>query len=49
MQGLTLNTNTGYNATLLPVLSFKRIGEDTAFDVPAGTKVIQVIDCVGKN
>jgi hypothetical protein len=46
---LKLNTNTGYNATLIPILSFKRIGEDDAFSVPTGTQLVQVIDCVGKN
>lgn len=46
---LKLNTSTGYNATLIPILSFKRIGEDDAFSVPTGTQLVQVIDCVGKN
>lgn len=46
---LKLNTNTGYNATLIPILSFKRVGEDDAFSVPVGTQLIQVVDCVGKN
>lgn len=49
MPTLTLNTNTGYNATLLPVLSFKRVDGNNAFDIPTGTSVVQVIDCVGKN
>jgi hypothetical protein len=46
---LKLNTSTGYNATLIPILSFKRIGEDDAFSVPTGTQLVQVIDCVGKS
>lgn len=46
---LKLNTSTGYNATLIPVLSFKRVGEDDAFSVPTGAQLIQVVDCVGKN
>lgn len=49
MPTLTLNSNTGYNARLTPILSFRRINEDNAFEVPVGTKVVQVIDCVGKN
>jgi len=49
MPTLKLNTNTGYNATLIPILSFKRIGEDDAFSVPIGAQLVQVIDCVGKN
>ena len=49
MPTLKLNTSTGYNATLIPILSFKRIGEDDAFSVPNGTQLVQVIDCVGKN
>jgi hypothetical protein len=49
MPTLKLNTSTGYNATLIPILSFKRIGEDDAFSVPTGTQLVQVIDCVGKN
>lgn len=48
MPTLKLNTNTGYNATLIPILSFKRVGEDNAFNIPEETKVIQVVDCVGK-
>ena len=46
---LKLNTNTGYNATLIPILSFNRIDENNAFSIPAGTQLIQVVDCVGKN
>jgi hypothetical protein len=46
---IKLNTNTGYNATLIPILSFKRVGEDDAFTVPVGTQLIRVVDCVGKN
>lgn len=49
MPTLKLNTSTGYNATLIPILSFKRIDENTAFSIPAGTQLIQVVDCVGKN
>ena len=42
-----INTNTGYNARLTPVLSFIR--EDLAGDIPSGTKILSVVDCVGKN
>ena len=49
MPTLKLNTSTGYNATLIPILSFNRIDENNAFSIPAGTQLIQVVDCVGKN
>ena len=42
---IILNTDTGYNARLIPVLKFRR-AED--IDVPPGTQVLQVIDCVGR-
>ena len=42
---IVLNSDTGINARLLPVLRFNRVGE---FDVPEGTIPLQVIDCVGK-
>ena len=40
---IIINTGTGYNARLIPVLKFTR-----AEDVPPGTQVLQVIDCVGR-
>jgi len=40
---IIINTDTGYNARLIPVLKFTR-----AEDVPPGTQVLQVIDCVGR-
>jgi len=49
MPELSMNTNTGYNALLNPVLSFKRVDDNVAFDIPAGTKLVSVVDCVGKN
>lgn len=49
MPELSMNTNTGYNALLNPVLSFKRVNDNVAFDIPAGTKLVSVVDCVGKN
>ena len=40
-----INTETGYNSVLKPILKFHRPEE---IDVPKGTNVVQVIDCVGK-
>ena len=42
---ISINTETGYNAILKPLMKFHRPEE---IDVPRGTNVIQVIDCVGK-
>jgi len=42
---IRLNTQTGYNARLKPILRFRRATED---NVPAGTVPLKVIDCVGK-
>jgi len=39
-----INTFTGYNSVLLPILKFHKPEE---VDVPEGTSVLQVIDCVG--
>jgi len=41
---VTINTNTGYNSVLKPILKFHKPEE---VDVPEGTNVLQVIDCVG--
>ena len=38
-----INTDTGYNAMLYPVMKFHRPDIET----PEGTNVLQVIDCVG--
>ena len=40
---IILNTDTGYNARLIPILRFRREQE-----ISPGTQVLQVIDCVGK-
>ena len=40
-----INTETGYNSVLKPILKFHGPEE---MDVPKGTSVIQVVDCVGK-
>ena len=42
---ISINTETGYNAILKPLMKFHKPEE---IDVPKGTNVIQVIDCVGK-
>ena len=50
MPEIFVDTETGYNAELIPVFKVNRIG-DTTEDldkVPLGEKVISVIDCVGK-
>ena len=44
---ITINTQTGFNAQLTPVLQFVDV-DDSGFDIPFGTPVLQVIDCVGK-
>lgn len=41
---LTINSNTGYNAELIPVLR----PIPTPEEVPPGTQIISVVDCVGK-
>ena len=42
---ISINTETGFNAVLKPIMKFHRPEE---MDVPADTSVIQVVDCVGK-
>ena len=42
---ITINTETGFNAILKPIMKFSKPEE---IDAPEGTNVIQVIDCVGK-
>ena len=44
---LSINTRTGYNGVLKPVLRFVN-PNDAGFVVPFGTPTLQVIDCVGK-
>ena len=43
-----INTNTGNNAILKPVLRFISPNNDEGFVVPLGTPTLKVIDCVGK-
>jgi len=45
---IRLNTKTGYNARLKPILKFTKVSEDKGFEVPPGTGVLNVVDCVGK-
>ena len=40
---ITINSTTGYNGRYLPRLKFERPSE-----IPPGTEVLQVIDCVGR-
>ena len=42
---ITINTETGYNAILKPIMKFSKPEE---IDAPEGAPVIQVVDCVGK-
>ena len=42
---ISINTETGYNAILKPIMKFSSPEE---IDAPKGTNIIQVIDCVGK-
>ncbi len=44
---VTINTETGYNAILLPIMKFHR-PEHGGMTFPKGTPVIKVVDCVGK-
>ena len=44
---IRINTKTGFNADLIPVLRFIDVN-DSGFVVPLGTPTLQVIDCVGK-
>lgn len=44
---IRINTKTGFNADLKPVLRFIDVDE-SGFVVPLGTPTLQVIDCVGK-
>ena len=43
-----IQSDSGYNAKLMPVFKVNRVGEDVSPEVVAATGVIQVIDCVGK-
>jgi hypothetical protein len=46
---IVIESQTGYNAKLYPVLSATRITDEQAlFDVPSGIPLVSVVDCVGK-
>ena len=42
-----VTTETGYNAVINPIFCVRRIGDDTEGEVPQGTPLIRVVDCVG--
>jgi hypothetical protein len=44
---IVINSPTGYNARLIPVLRVIPI-ESISADVPPGTRVVSVVDCVGR-
>jgi hypothetical protein len=48
MPEIFIETETGYNAEMVPVFKVNRIGDNPDASVPLGEKVISVIDCVGK-
>jgi hypothetical protein len=45
---IEIETETGYNATLLPVFRVNRVGDEIEEQVVLPSQVISVIDCVGK-
>ena len=47
---IVINTESGYNANLIPILGVTRIGDvpEELYKIPQGEKIIKVIDCVGK-
>jgi hypothetical protein len=47
---IVINTESGYNANLIPILCVDRIGDvpEELYKIPQGEKIIKVIDCVGK-
>lgn len=46
---ITVESQTGINALLVPVYSFTRLDNTVdPFEVPPGSPVINVVDCVGK-
>ena len=42
-----VSTNTGYNAVINPIFCVRRIGDDTVGEIPPGTPLVRVVDCVG--
>jgi hypothetical protein len=47
---IVINTESGYNANLIPILGVTRIGDvpEELYKIPQGEKIIKVVDCVGK-
>lgn len=46
---IVIESQTGYNAKLYPVLSATPITDEQAlFDIPEGVQLVSVVDCVGK-
>ena len=45
---LYIQSDTGYNARLMPVFKVNRVGEDIEEQLVSAGDVVQVVDCVGK-
>ena len=43
-----IQSDTGYNARLMPVFKVNRVGRDIGEQLVSAGDVVQVIDCVGK-
>ena len=43
-----IQSESGYNAKLMPIFKVNRVGDDVAPEAVDATAIIQVIDCVGK-
>ena len=43
-----IQSDTGYNAILMPVFKVNRVGEDIDPEAVVPTALVQVVDCVGK-
>ena len=50
MPTILVKSKTGINARIVPVFDVIRLGEDVdeSLNVPAGTPIVKVIDCVGQ-
>ena len=47
---ISIKTTTGINAIIIPIFGVQRKGDvsEISDEIPAGTKLVEVIDCVGK-
>ena len=46
---IIVESPTGFNAVIKPILNVTRIlNEQDLFEIPAGTPLVSVVDCVGK-